>query len=202
MKKMTMMGAAVLICFIASAAFADHAYIKFDAKGNMLISGPFNVIIPKPDGARNGGPEHTTPSFLNEELKLSKAGYFADDQYVVVKVETTNAPAGKLTNKNLPVYEVAGQEFRARTGCVEISQEQLDTDNDPLFEFIEDQNVQIVPGVQAVQLFVTSDDGTGEGIILYMRNVPGGCVTISPEFESEFKGAFERFIESIRDANK
>ncbi len=202
MKKMTMMGAAVLICFIASAAFADHAYIKYDAQENMVISGPFDIIIPKPEGTRIGGPEHSTPSFLNEELKVSMAGYFADDQFVVVQIETTNAPAGKLTNKNLPVYKVAGQEFRARTGCVAISQEQLDTDDDPLFEFIEHQNVQIVPAVQAVQLFVTTDDGTGEGIVLYVRNVPGGCGAVSPDFESEFNAAFERFIESIRKANK
>ncbi len=114
---------------------------------------------------------------------------------------TFDAPAGTLTNKNLPIYEVAGQEFRARTGCIGISQEQLDTDDDPLFEFIEDQNVQIVPAVQAVQLFVTTDDGTGEGIILYMRNVPGGCGAVSPEFESEFNAAFERFIKSIRKVN-
>ncbi len=198
---MTMIVASVLICFIVPAVFADHAYIKFDAQENMVISGPFNVIIPKPKGARIGGPEHTNPSFLNEELKLSKAGYFGDDQFVMVQVETTNAPAGKLTNENLPIYEVAGQEFRARTGCIGISQERLDTDDDPLFEFIEDQNVQIVPGVQAVQLFVTTDDGTGEGIILYMRNVPGGCGAVSPEFEAEFNAAFDRFIKSIRKVN-
>jgi len=197
-----MMGAAVLISVIASAAFADHAYIKFDAQGNMVISGPFNVIIPKPEGTRIGGPEHSTPNFLNEELKLSKAGYFADNLIVVIQIETTNAPPGTLTHKNLPIYEIAGREFRARTACVGISQNQLDADDDPLIEFIEDQNVQIVPGVQGVQLFVKTDDGTGEGIILYMRNVPGGCDAVSPEFESEFKGAFERFIETVRDANK
>jgi len=201
MKKMTITATMVLICFVMSAALADHAYINFDDSGNMVISGPFDAIIPKPDGARIGGPEHSTPSFLDEDLKVSKAGYFADDQFVIVQIETTNAGPGTLTNKNLPVYELAGEEFRARTGCLDISQERLDTNDDPLFEFIEGQNVQIVPAVQAVQLFVTTDDGTGEGIILYIRNVPGGCDTVSPEFEAEFNGAFERFIESIRDAN-
>ena len=198
---MTTTAAAVLICFIASAALADHAYIEYDAEGNMVVSGPFDVIIPRPEGARIGGPEHSTPSFMAEDLKVSIAGFFADDQFVIVRVETTNAPKGTLTNKNLPVYELAGREYRARTVCVDISQEELDADDDPIFEFVELQSVQIVPAVQAVQLFVTSDDGTGEGIILYVRNVPGGCVELTPEFEAEFHGAFERFIESIHNAN-
>jgi hypothetical protein len=198
---MTTTAAAVLICFIASAALAGHAYIEFDAEGNMVVSGPFDVTIPRPEGARIGGPEHSTPSFMAEDLKVSIAGYFADDQFVIVRVETTNAPKGTLTNKNLPVYELAGREYRARTVCVDISQEELDADDDPIFEFVELQSVQIVPAVQAVQLFVTSDDGTGEGIILYVRNVPGGCVELTPEFEAEFHEAFERFIESIRNAN-
>ena len=79
--------------------------------------------------------------------------------------------------------------------------EELDMDDDALFEFIESQNVQIVPAVQGVQLFVVTEDGTGEGIILYLRNVPGGCDSVSPEFKAEFDAAFERFIASIRDAN-
>jgi len=195
-----MTAAAALICCIASAAFAGHAYIEFDAQENMVLSGPFNAIIPKPEGARIGGPEHSTPSFLAEDLKVSKAGYFGDDQFVMVQIETTNAAAGTLTSQNLPVYELAGEEFRARTGCIDISQEELNADDDPLFEFIELQMVQIVPAVKVVQL-LTSDDGTGEGKILYMRNVPGGCGALTPEFEAEFNAAFERFIESIRNAN-
>jgi hypothetical protein len=140
-------------------------------------------------------------NFMGEDLKVSMAGYFADDQLVIVQVETTNAPAGTLSNENLPIIELAGREFRARTTCVDISQEELDADDDPLFEFVEQYAVQIVPAVQALQLFVTADDGTAEGVILYVRNVPGGCGALTPEFEAEFKGAFERFIESIRSAN-
>ena len=79
MKKMTMMAAAILICAVSAAALADHAYIEFDAVENMVLSGPFDTIIPKPEGARIGGPEHSTPSFLSEDLKVSKAGFFADD---------------------------------------------------------------------------------------------------------------------------
>ena len=201
MKNIAMTTAIVLISFGAPGVLADHVYISFDNNENMIISGPFDAIIPKPEGARVGGPEHSTPSFLDEDLKVSKAGYFADDQFVVVQIETTNAGPGTLTNKNMPVYELAGEEFRARTACLDISQEDLDTDDDPLFEFIEGQNVQIVPAVQAVQLSVVTDDGTGEGMILYMRNVPGGCDSVSPDFKSEFDGAFERFIQSIRTAN-
>ncbi len=201
MKIITVTAAVILMSLVAPGAFADQGYIHFDDNGNMVVSGPFDVIIPKPEGARIGGPEHSTPSFLDEELKVSRAGFFADDQFVMVQVETTNATPGTLSNKNLPVYEIAGEEFRARTACLDISQEELDMDDDPLFEFIESENVQIVPAVQAVQLFVVSEDGTGEGIILFLRNVPGGCDSVSPEFKAEFDGAFERFIGSIRDAN-
>jgi hypothetical protein len=201
MKIITVTAAVILMSLVAPEAFADQGYIRFDDNGNMVVSGPFNVIIPKPEGARIGGPEHSTPSFLDEKLKVSRAGYFADDQFVMVQVETTNATPGTLSNKNLPVYEIAGEEFRARTACIDISQEELDMDDDPLFEFIESENVQIVPAVQGVQLFVVSEDGTGEGIILFLRNVPGGCDSVSPEFKAEFDGAFERFIGSIRDAN-
>ncbi len=201
MKIMTVAAAIVLISFVAPAAFADQGYIRFDDNGNMVISGPFDAIIPKPEGARIGGPDNSTPSFLDEDLKVSRAGYFADDQFVMVQIETTNAAPGTLTNKNLPIIELAGEDFRARTACLDISQEELDMDDDPLFEFIEDENVQIVPAVQAVQLFVVTEDGTGEGIILFLRNVPGGCDSVSPEFKAEFDAAFERFIASIRDAN-
>jgi len=200
-KKMTMAATAVLTCLVASTAFADHAYIDFDADGNMVLSGPFDAVIPKPAGAKIGGPENSTMNFMGEDLKISMAGYFADDQLVIVQVETTNAAAGTLSNENLPIIELAGREFRARTTCVDISQEELDADDDPLFEFVEQYAVQIVPAVQALQLFVTADDGTAEGVILYVRNVPGGCESLTPEFEAEFKGAFERFIESIRSAN-
>jgi hypothetical protein len=183
MKSMKIAGTLFLTCIIASTAFADGEYISIDDNGNMVISGPFDAIIPKPEGARVGGPAHSTPSFLNEDLRVSKAGYFADDQFVMVQIETTSAAPGTLTNTNLPVYELAGEEFRA------------------LFEFIEDQNVQIVPAVQAVQLSVVTDDGTGEGLILFMRNVPGGCGAVTAGNEADFHEAFETFVESIQDAN-
>ena len=201
MKKIITTAAAIVICIAGPTASAGHAYVDFDDSGNMVLSGPFNLIIPRPEGARKGGPEHSSMSFLGEDLKISKAGYFADDQFVVVQVETTNAGQGTLTNENLPAIELAGREYRARTLCVDISQEDLDADDEPIYEFIEDQNVQIVPAVNAIQLFANNDDGTAEGIVLYIRNVPGGCESMTPEFEAEFKARFERFIQSIDDAN-
>ena len=201
MRIMRITAAAALTCFIASAALADHSYIDFDADGNMVISGPFDVTIPKSAGAKLGGPEHTTPSFMSEDLKVSRAGFFGDNQFVMVEIETTNASAGTLTNINLPVYELAGEEFRSRSACLDISQEELDADYDPIFEFIESQAVQIVPAVNVLQLFVTNDDGTAEAKILFLRNVPDGCGAMTADFEAEYNAAFERFVEAIRDAN-
>lgn len=186
---------------ISMSASAGHQYIEFAKAGHMVIAGPFNAVIPIPEGARIGEPEHTTENFLAETLKVSKAGYFADDQFVMVQVETTNAPAGTLTNTNLPVYKIGDRDFRARTICIDISQEELDMDDAPLFEYIEAYNVQIVPAVNAVQLSVTTEDGTGEGNIVYMRNVPGGCAAMTPEFEAEFDEAFGQFIQTIQDRN-
>ena len=174
----------IALVLATGAANAGHSYVDFDSEGNMVISGPFNAVIPIPDGARTGGPVHSTPSFLEEDLKVSLAGYFADDQLVTVQVETTSAGAGTLSSGNLPKVEIAGQEFAARHLCIDIDQETLDSDDDPMLELIEAQNVQIVPAVQAVQLFVTNDDGSAEGIILYMRNVPGGCASVTDEFKA------------------
>lgn len=194
--------AAVFCGMAAMSAHADnHEFLAFDGDDNMIVSGPFDAVIPKPPGARTGGPLHSSSRLLNEQLKTSKAGYFADDRFVMVQIEKTDAPAGTLSNKNLPVILLAGEEFRARTACVEISQEELDMDDDPLFEFIERHNVQIVPAVHARQLIVTNDDGTAEGIILYMRNV-ADCDNMDEAFEKEFDQQFESFVTSIRDANQ
>jgi hypothetical protein len=193
--------AATALTLLTFTAFAGDQYISVDKDGNMIVSGPFNAIIPKPAGAWTAGPMHSTPSFLDEQLKVSMAGYFAEAQFVTVQVETTDAGVGTLTNKNYPVRQIAGQEFRARDACIDISQEELDADADPTFEFIEDQGVKIVPAMQAVQLVVVNEDGTAQGTILFMRNVPGGCESMSPEFKAEFDAAFERFVGSIRAAN-
>ncbi len=69
-----MTASAVLICLVAPAAFAGHAYINYDADENMVISGPFNVVIPKPEGARVGAPKYSIDHIQDEELKISKPG--------------------------------------------------------------------------------------------------------------------------------
>lgn len=195
------MSIAAVTLLISMSAVAGEEYIEFEKAGHMVIAGPFNAVIPVPEGARVGEPEHMTENFLAETLQVSRAGYFGDDQFVMVQVETTNAPAGTLTNENLPAYMIGEEEFRARTLCIDISQEELDADDAPLFEYIEAYNVQIVPAVNAVQLSVTNDDGTAEGNIVFMRNVPGGCDSMTPEFEAKFDEDFGRFIESIQSRN-
>lgn len=200
MRKTTMSVAAVALLFSVSAS-AGHQYIEMAADGDMVIAGPFNAVIPVPEGARVGEAEHVTENFLAETLNVSRAGFFGDDQFVMIQIETTNAPAGTLTNENLPVHMIGDREFRARTLCIDISQEDLDADDAPLFEYIEAYNVQIVPAVRAVQLSVTSEDGTAEGNIIYMRNVPGGCSAMTPEFEEKFDADFGGFVKSIQDRN-
>lgn len=191
-----------LILCISSTVLAGHSFIEFDGAGNMVISGPFDATLPKPGpAAMMAGPEHSTPSFLDEQLKVSKAGYYGMDQFVVVQIEQTDAGAGSLTHANLPIIQLAGQTFRARERCLDISQEQLDADDDALFEFTEQMNVQIVPAVQAMQLFFVNDEGTAEAVILFMRNVSGGCDSMSDDFKATFKSDFEGWVEAIQAAN-
>lgn len=190
-----------LLFFLAAVSHAQDSYIAFDDDGNMLLSGPFELMIPRPAQARLGGPKDSSPSLLNETLRVSVAGYFRADQFVVVQVETTDAGPGTMSNENLPVIELAGEKFRARKGCADISQEELNADDDPLFEFVERYNVQIVPAVMAMQLVAVDPSGSGLGTILFMRNVAGGCESTTPQFEEKFTGDFERFIESVRAAN-
>jgi hypothetical protein len=190
--------AATALGLLAFSASAQDEYIRVDNDGNMTVSGPFNAVIPRPARGRTAGPVHSTPSFMDENLKVSLAGYFAADQFVTVQVETTDAGAGTLSGSNFPVREIAGREFRVRNACIDISQEMLDSNSDPTFEFIERQGVQILPAMQAVQLVVINDEGTAMGTIMYMRNVPGGCTAMTDAFRTEFDAAFERFVESIR----
>jgi hypothetical protein len=178
----------------------DHAYLTFDARDRLIVSGPFNVKIPKPKDARTAGPIHSNPRFMREQLRLSKAGYFVDDRFVVVELETTDAGAGTLSYDHLPTIELAGEQFHTRAACVEISQDELDAGDDPLLEFVEAQGFDLQPAVYARQLLITTDDGSGEGVILFARRV-SDCGAVTPEFEEEFDGQFERFIASIRNAN-
>jgi hypothetical protein len=191
---------AMLIVSVAHAADIDHAYLEFDKRDRLVVSGPFSVIIPKPEGSRPAGPVHSNPRFMREQLRLSKAGYFVDDRFVVVEVETTDAGPGTLSYASLPTIELAGQEFHTRSACVEIDQAELDAGDDPLLEFVQAQGFVLQPAIYARQLMITTDDGGGEGIILYARRV-GDCGEVSADFAAEFDAQFERFIASIREAN-
>ena len=194
-------GFAVFLCLITVRSYAQESYIAFDDGGNMKLSGPFELTIPKPGQAEPGGPIDSSPSLLDEELRVSKAGYFSDDEFIVVQVETTNAGPGTMSDKALPSMNLAGEEFRARKACIDISQADLDAADDPIFEFIEEYDVQVLPAVMAMQLLAVDDSGSALGTVLFMRNVEGGCAAMTSSFEAEFTRDFERFIESVRAAN-
>lgn len=180
------------LTLLATTVWAEHAYLDFDGDGNLVMSGPFNAKIPRPADAAKAGPVHTHEKFLTENLAVSAAGYYGKDQLVTVRIETTDASAGTLTNENLPIMAIAGQDFRARRVCVDISKEDVEAGDDPLITFMNDSGVKLVPAVHAVQLFVTNDDGTAEGIILYMRNVPDGCDSVTADFKPSSTGPSTR----------
>ena len=190
-----------LLCLLPLSALAEDSYIAFDKSDAMVVSGPFNLRIPRPGDARPAGPQDSHLSFLDENLTVSRAGYFGADQFLLVQVETTNAGPGTMSNKFLPVVTVGGDEFRGRKVCVDVSEDMLEATNDPLFDFVLDQKVKIVPAVLAMQLFAADQTGSALGTIVFMRNVPDGCAAMTPEFEEKFTADFERFIKSIRDAN-
>ena len=52
-----------------------------------------------------------------------------------------------------------------------------------------------------LQLFFVNDEGTAEGVILFMRNVAGGCDSMSDEFKASFKKDFEGWVDAIQAAN-
>ena len=190
---------AVLVCSVALAG--DEGYLMFNDKGQLVVSGPFNVIIPAPPESRPAGPIHANPQFLDESLHVSRAGFFRDDEFVVIEVETTDAPAGTLSYEGrLPTIELGGVTFYTRALCIEFTQEEVDAGNDPLRDFVKSQNIRLVPGVYARQLFVTTQDGTGEGVILYAQSLDS-CELATDEFASEFDQRFERFIESVERVN-
>jgi hypothetical protein len=199
-QKIVTLAFAMLFAGPSFADAIDHEYLTFDSRDRLIVSGPFSVRIPKPKGSRMAGPVHSNPRFMREQLRLSKAGYFVDDRFVVVEVETTDAGAGTLSYDHLPTIELAGQDFHTRSACIEISQEELDVGDDPLLEFVEAQGFDLQPAVYARQLLITTEDGSGEGVILYARRV-SDCGEVTPEFEQEFDGQFDRFIQSIRDVN-
>ena len=200
MKNYLIPTAVILFCSGAAAASKDHEYLHFEGSDRLIISGPFDVVIPKPDGWRTADPVHSSPRLMMEQLQLSKAGFFSDEWLIVIEIETTDAAPGTLSNENLPTIAIAGSEFRARSRCVEISQQDIDAGDVPMLEFIQNQNFDPTPAVFARQLFVTTDDGTGEGIILFARRI-GSCENVTDAFSEEFDREFEKFVVSVRNAN-
>jgi len=200
MKNYLILAVVISICSSAAAASKDHEYLHFEGSDRLIVSGPFDVVIPKPDGWRTADPVHSSPRLMMEQLRLSKAGFLADEWLIVIEIETTDAAPGTLSNEKLPIIEIAGREFRARSRCVEISQQDLDAGDVPILEFIKNHDFDPTPAVYARQLFVTTDDGTGEGIILFARRT-STCEDVTDAFKEEFDREFERFVVSIRNAN-
>ena len=200
MKKRILCATAALFCMIAFTAAADQSYIGFDAEGNMLISGPFNAIVPRPDGMSFDGPVNYRPSILDEELTVSIAGYYADDLLLIAQVETTDTALGTVSKQNLPTVEIAGREHKARKFCLNFSQDEMENSGDPLIEFIARQNVQVIPAMIVWQLLDISEDGTGSGQLLLMRHLPDGCDAMTSEFKVDFDNEFEQLLASIFDA--
>ncbi len=54
---------ATVLAFSASVAIAADAYVNLDNDGNIVVSGPFNAVIPKPPGAKNRWPRALVPEF-------------------------------------------------------------------------------------------------------------------------------------------
>jgi hypothetical protein len=189
----------VLICSSATLA-EDGEYMTLDDQGRLLVSGPFEVIIPGPPGFAVAGPVHKTEKFLAETLQVAKAGFFGDKQFVVVEVETTDAPAGTLSYADMPTVDLAGQEFRSRTLCIELTADDMEAGDEPLLTFIADQGFVVEPALYIRQLLFNTADGTGEAGILFAERVED-CETVSDEYRADFDQRTERFIKRVQDAN-
>jgi hypothetical protein len=202
-KKMRVFTVLIGIFIFASTVFAQgHAYLAFDDDNQLIMSGPFSVTIPVPGGARAGEPAHDTEHLMGETLLTSRAGYFNDDQFLVIEVETTDAPTGTIDYGRLPIIEMAGSEYHSRVFCFSISEVELQQDDkEPVVEFILNNDFDITPAVYARQLLISTDDGTGETSVLYGQRV-ASCDAVTPELESDFDLRFEKFVKSVREANQ
>jgi hypothetical protein len=189
-----------LALFTALPAAADHQYLALTEDGDLLASGPFDLRIPTPEGARIAKPRHTRTTFGMERIRTSRAAFVKDDRILIIEVETTDAPAGTISYEGMPLVKMAGLELPSRSDCLEISQAQLDVGDEPLFSLMKRAGFDPTPAMYARQLFLVNDDGTGEGIALYAKRV-GSCAEVTAEFMEIFDAQFERFVQSVRDAN-
>jgi hypothetical protein len=198
--KARLMFSAVLLGLCAQVATADHAYMSLDDDGDLVASGPFNLVIPRPPNAETITPRNSHTSFGLERLRTSRAGYFDDYRVMIIEVETTDGAPGTIDYSGMPMVEMAGLTLPSRRGCLYISDEELDADDEPLLELMQQINFDPKPAMYGRQVFLVAEDGKAEGIALYARRVDN-CDTISDAEMQDFDAQFERFIKTIRAAN-
>ena len=185
--------------FASQTALAEHQYLTIDGE-NLLVSGPFELTIPRPPGAKFANVQNSHTRFGMENLATSRGGFFVDDRILIIEVETTDAPAGTISYEGMPVVELAGLRLPSRSACLPLNKEQLEADDEPLIEFMNRIGFDPTPGMYGRQLLLTSKDGTGEVDALFAKRVKN-CDEISEEEMAEFNAQFERFAQRVRDAN-
>lgn len=192
---------AAVLALMANAAFADHQYLTLDIDGSLLVTGPFNLVIPMPPPATPARTEHTHDTFGMENLQTSRGGYYDEDRILIIEVETTDAAPGTISYEGMAMVEMAGLELPSRSGCVDITQEQIDAGDEPLLVFAQKNGWDPTPAVYARQIFLVNDEGTGEGVTLFAKRV-NSCAEADEAFIAEFDSQFERFVTSVRAANR
>lgn len=192
--------AAAVLGLSVQIAVADHQYLTLDIDGSLLVSGPFDLVIPMPPQATPNKTEHTHSTFRRENLRTSRGGYHDEDRILIIEVETTDAAPGTINYEGMPTVEMAGLELPSRSGCVQISQEQIDAGDEPLLVFAHKNGFDPTPAVYARQIFLVNEQGTGEGITLFAKRV-SSCDNVDEALITEFESQFERFVKSVRAAN-
>ena len=194
-----MIAAALLGLFSAPLVMAEHQYLRIDGE-NLLMSGPFELVIPRPPGANFANIQNSHTRFGMEKLATSRGGFFVEDRIMIIEVETTDAPAGTISYEGMPTVEFAGLELPSRSACLPVSQELIDSDEEPLIEYLEQIGFDPRPALYGRQLLLANKDGTGEGNALYAKRV-ASCTDIPEERIAEFDAQFETFVERVREAN-
>jgi hypothetical protein len=196
-----LLSAATLLLLTASPLYAaDHQYLALTDDGQLLASGPFKLLIPTPPDARVAPPRHSQTRFRMEQIRTSRAGFYDNDRILIIEVETTDGPPGTLDYSGLPVVEIAGLELPSRSACVAVSQADLDEGGEPLLDLMQEVGFDPTPALYGRQLFLVNEARTAEGVALYAKRV-GDCAQVTDAFIATFDAQFEKFVQSIRDAN-
>ena len=189
-----------LIClFVMPAALAEHEHLRIDGE-NLIVSGPFDLIIPRPPGANFSNIQNSHTNFGMEKLQTSRGGFYLDDRIMIIEVETTDAPAGTISYEGMPTVEFAGLMLPSRAACFPVSEEQVDADDEPLLEFMQQIGFDPRPGMYGRQLLLANKDGTGEGVALYAKRIES-CENITNEQIAAFDAQFEQFVQRVKDVN-